>query len=210
MDSRFVAFVAVTALLIIIPGPDMALVTRSAIRVGRRGASATAFGVGIGSVAWGLASALGVAVLLERSALAFMTLKLIGAAYLVWLGVRALLTHAESGSSQDGDSGRTAVEQTRVSASFLQGVIGNLLNPKAGVIFVTVFPQFIRAGDSPWRGVLMLIAYEVMILAWLHLYGSLIARSARGATARWARALINRIAGVVLIGLGARVALETR
>lgn len=81
-DARFGSYLLVSALLIVAPGPDMALVTRNALSTGRRAASFTAFGTGIGILGWALAAAIGVATLLERSALAFMAIKLVGAAYL--------------------------------------------------------------------------------------------------------------------------------
>ena len=206
MDSRFAAFAAFATLLIVTPGPDMALVTRNAIRSGPTAARATAFGIGAGSIAWGLASVLGVAVLLEKSAAAFTTLKLVGALYLIWLGVRALRRHDDSGAAPDGVTG----EDPHARRSFLQGVLGNLLNPKAGVIFVTVFPQFIQAGDSAWRLLAMLATYELVILMWLNMYGTLIARSARGEAGRRFRTAIAKVTGLVLIGLGARIAFEQR
>ena len=80
LDTRFATYLVVSALLIVTPGPDMALVTRNALAVGRRAASFTALGVGVGSLGWAVASAIGVGVLLERSVIAFTLLKLAGAA----------------------------------------------------------------------------------------------------------------------------------
>ena len=207
MDGRFAAFVAVSALLIVTPGPDMALVTRNAIRFGQRAASLTALGVSLGILVWGVASVLGVAILLQRSAVAFTILKLAGAAYLIWLGVRAL----RHGGHAMPETGAEPASQTMPArTSLLQGLLGNLLNPKAGVIFVTVIPQFVRPGDAPPRLGAMLAVFEVIILVWLNLYGFLVVRSARGRAGRRIRAVINRVTGLVLIGLGARVALEQR
>lgn len=195
MDARFGAFVALAALLIVIPGPDMALVTRNAVRHGRRAAGLTAYGVAIGSAGWGAASVLGVAVVLESSAVAFAALKLVGAAYLCLLGLLTLF-----GGGRD-----PAPAATRRGGPFLlQGALGNLLNPKAGVIFLTVFPQFIRPGDGAVRLLLMLAAYEVILVAWLNLYSLALLRGLRGR----AGAYLKRASGLVLIGLGVRLASE--
>jgi threonine/homoserine/homoserine lactone efflux protein len=203
VDERFVAYLAVMALLIFTPGPDTALVIRNALGSGARAATATAFGIGLGSLGWALASLLGLAVLLQTSVTAFTVLKLAGAAYLAYLGILTLLAgrRRPGAASTRRLDGRTA---------FQQGFLGNLLNPKAAAIFVTVLPQFIEAGDSPLRLVLMLAAYEAILLPWLWLYGQVVSRAGQSRFGTRVREWLNRLAGVVLIGLGARLAFERR
>ncbi len=203
MDARFAAYIAVMALLILTPGPDTALVIRNALGSGARAATATAFGIGLGSLVWALASLLGIAVVLETSATAFTVVKLAGAAYLAYLGIRTLLARRRS-----AEAASTARLDDRTA--FQQGVLGNLLNPKAAVIFVTLLPQFIEPGDSLLRLVLMLIAFEAMLLSWLSLYGKLISRAGRSRAGAHVREWLNRVTGIVLIGLGARLAFERR
>ena len=210
IDARFAAYLAVSALLIITPGPDMALVTRNVFSSGRRAASFTALGVGIGSVGWALASAVGIGILLEQSVIAFSLLKLAGAAYLGYLGVRSLLggfrgRREAAATTPDRESPRLSDR-----AALRQGILGNLLNPKAGVIFVSILPQFIRPGDSPIRLVLMLIAFEAMILVWLNLYGYLLSRAGQTRAGFRVRRIVERVTGVVLLGLGARLVVERR
>src|SRR5690242_21280060 len=90
-DARFGAYLAVAALLIMTPGPDTALVTRHALFAGRRAAFFTTLGIGMGSIVWALASVLGIAALLEGSAVAFTIWKFAGAAYLGYIGLRSLI-----------------------------------------------------------------------------------------------------------------------
>jgi threonine/homoserine/homoserine lactone efflux protein len=187
------------------PGPDMALVTRNALRSGAAGVSWTAAGVAGGSLIWGVASVLGLAVLLEQSAVSFTVLKLAGAAYLIILGIRSLNNRQEPG---DRSAPETPARRPRGRGLFIQGLFGNLLNPKAGVIFITVIPQFVRSGDSPVRLFLMLGVYELVLVGWLCLYGRLITRTTQLRAGRRIRRALNRTTGVVLIALGARVALE--
>ena len=203
MDARFAAYLVVMALLIFTPGPDTALVIRNALGSGARAASATAFGIGLGSLVWALASMLGVAVLLQTSATAFTVLKLAGAAYLAYLGIRTLLAGHRSGA-------QTPAPQLEDRAAFRQGVLGNLLNPKAAAIFVTVLPQFIQPGDSPLRLALMIAAYEAILIPWLSLYGVVVSRAGRTRAGTRLREWMNRVTGVVLIGLGVRLAFERR
>jgi threonine/homoserine/homoserine lactone efflux protein len=90
----------------------------------------------------------------------------------------------------------------------LQGLLNNLLNPKAGLIFVSVFPQFVRPGDSPLRLLLMLAAYEAVLLVWLNLYGFAIARGLAGPRRARLQLWFRRLAGVALVGVGVRLAAE--
>jgi threonine/homoserine/homoserine lactone efflux protein len=203
LDARFAAYVVVMALLIFTPGPDTALVIRNALGSGARAATATAFGIGLGSLVWALASLLGVALLLQTSATAFTVLKLAGAAYLAYLGIRTLLAGRRS------DPAAAAVPLGD-RAAFQQGVLGNLLNPKAAAIFVTVLPQFITAGDSPLRLLLMIAAYEAILIPWLSLYGKVVSRVGQSRAGTQVREWLNRVTGVVLIGLGVRLAFERR
>ncbi len=203
LDARFAAFVAVSALLIVTPGPDMALVTRNALRGGTRLAALTGLGVGAGTAAWAAASVLGLAVVLEGSLVAFTLMKLAGATYLLYLGVRTLLRRPVQPAS--------GVRVRRASGSaFAQGMLNNLLNPKAAVIFVTVLPQFVRPGDSRLRLLLMLLCWELMLVAWLALYGHLVTRTGRSRAGRRVAMAIERLTGFVLIGLGLRLAFERR
>src|SRR5712692_742317 len=158
-DARFAAYLAVAALLIMTPGPDTALVTRNALLAGRRAASFTTLGIGAGSIIWALASVLGLAVLLEGSVVAFTVWKFIGAAYLGYLGLRSLI--ASFRGNKQATVTTPAPQETQLSkwVAFRQGLLNNLFNPKAGAIFATALPQFIRPGDAPLRLLLMLFAY---------------------------------------------------
>jgi RhtB (resistance to homoserine/threonine) family protein len=201
VDARLLAYFAVSTLLIVTPGPDTALVVRNALRSGPRAASLTALGVAAGSAVWALASILGLAAILEASVVAFTVLKLVGAAYLCYLGLRSLLGRGVAHVTPGRSSHRTP---------FAQGVLNNLLNPKAAVIFVAVMPQFIEAGDPPVRFVLMLAGYEAIMLVWLNLYAVVLGRVGRTAAGARVRRGFDRAVGVVLIGLGLRLAFEER
>lgn len=197
-----------SGLLIVAPGPDMALVARNALRSGWGCACATALGVGAGILGWGVASVLGIAALLAQSATAFAAVKLGGAAYLLYLGwhsLRAGLAPPTGGE----DRVPTALPGQR-RAAFMQGLVGNLLNPKAAVIFVTVVPQFIKHGDSALRLGMMLLAFELMLIAWLALYGYLLCRAGESRLGRRIRRAMQAASGLVLMGFAVRVATERR
>ncbi|GIW04878.1 MAG: lysine transporter LysE [Thermomicrobiales bacterium] len=208
LDARFASFLAVSALLIVTPGPDMALVTRNALIGGRRAGAMTAVGVGLGILGWAMAATFGIAGLLNRSAVAFHSLKLAGAAYLMVLGIRSLRGAARTASAPDYRPGHQ--QGMGAGAALRQGTLGNLLNPKAGVIFLSIVPQFVAPGDAPVRLLAMLIAFEAMIVGWLVCYGSVVSSLGRSRLGTTAQRALERLTGVVLIWLGVRLATERR
>lgn len=209
MDGRFLAFVTVSALLIMAPGPDMALVARNALRGGWSNAWPTALGVGAGTIGWGMAAVLGVAALLAASATAFTAVKLAGALYLLYLGLHSLRAGLTR-SSEVATNGLASPSTPRRRVAFQQGILGNLLNPKAAVIFVTVIPQFIRHGDPAIRLALMLLVFEVMIVGWLSLYGYLLSRAGESRFGMKLRRALQTVSGFVLMAFAVRLATERR
>ena len=153
MDARFLTFLGVAALLTILPGADMAVVTRAALVQGRRAALLTTLGVNTGVLTWAVASALGLAALLNASATAFTAVKLAGALYLVWLGVQAILqARRPAAAAQPGTPAGQAL-RVRPWPAYRQGLLTNLLNPKVGVFYTTFLPQFIGPHDPVLRPV---------------------------------------------------------
>jgi threonine/homoserine/homoserine lactone efflux protein len=209
-DARFAAWIAVAVVLIVTPGPDTALIIRNALRAGTRAASFSGFGIGAGSMVWAAASVLGVGVLIESSALAFTVFKFAGAAYLAYLGLRSLI--GSFCSPREPAAGDPPVSPTRLedSSAFGQGLLNNLLNPKAGVIFVTVMPQFIEPQDSVVRLLLMVLCYEAIVVAWLCMYAYVLSRAGRSRMAARIRQRLERVTGIVMIGLAGRLAFERR
>jgi threonine/homoserine/homoserine lactone efflux protein len=184
----------------------MALVARNAVKGGYPAARSTAFGVGAGILLWGVFSAVGLAAALAASAMVFAGVKLAGAAVLVVLGVRSLWAAVRTGD-MTSEAGRPA--RGGVWATFVQGLVGNLLNPKAGAIFVAVVPQFVQPTDAPARLAAMTGAFVLMGTIWLNGYGFLVAKTATRFGPRIRRAL-DGLAGSVMVGLGVRLALGHR
>ena len=188
-------FLVVAVIVVVTPGVDMALVTKNALVHGRRAALATAFGVNVGIALWTLAAALGVAAVVRASAEAFDVVKFAGALYLVYLGIQSLRRQE-----------RAAVARRRVSP-FRQGLISNALNPKIAVFFTSLLPQF---GHSLPALLLLGALFNAIGIVWLTLYALAAARG-RGALQRpRVRAALDYVSGVVLVGLGVRLAFERR
>jgi threonine/homoserine/homoserine lactone efflux protein len=198
-------WLALSVLIIVTPGPDTALVVTNAFRGGARAALATVAGVATGTLAWSVGSAFGVAQLLERSQPAFTALKLAGAAYLVYLGLRALLQRTEPASTP-----RAPGPTLPARAGWRQGLVSNLTNAKTGLFFVTVLPQFLQPGDPPARLAAMVLVFEVVLVSWLSVYSVAVGRLGAGPLGARLRVWLSRLSGVVLVGLGARLAFERR
>jgi RhtB (resistance to homoserine/threonine) family protein len=209
MGTHFVVFLGVAAVLIVVPGPDMALVTKNAVIHGRRAALETAFGVGAGLAVWTVASALGVASLVRASATAFTAVKLLGAAYLIWLGVQALRSARHRWVRADENASERFVLGTR--AGFRQGLLSNLGNPKIAAFFTSLLPQFIGSGRAVLVPFLLLGGmFVLMTLAWLSAYALVAVRASTVLRRPRVKATLDRLTGVVLIGLGVRLATEHR
>ena len=195
------SFVPVAALLTLVPGAATVLVIRRAALSGRRAAFATTVGNEIGVLVWAVSAGLGLAAVVAASATLFNVIKLLGAAVLIVLGLRALLrgldVTAPSAAAQD----RSALRA---------GVLTSLANPKLAVFYVALFPQFVPRGDSILlascaMGVLLVL----LDLIWYSALAALVARAAERFVARWLRRA-ERLCGTVLVGLGVRLALEQR
>jgi RhtB (resistance to homoserine/threonine) family protein len=203
-------FVGISLLVIIAPGPDTVLVTKNALLHGRDAALGTSLGVNTGLLIWTIAAAFGVAAVVRESAVAFTILKLVGAAYLVWLGVQAL--YAARRHAQDAPV-VAAVPGRRVGAllGFRQGLLSDLANPKIAVFFTSLLPQFVSPGEPVLLPFLLLGGLFVSItLVWLCTYALVAVRIASVLARPRVKAALDRLTGVVLIGLGIRVAFERR
>jgi threonine/homoserine/homoserine lactone efflux protein len=185
-------------------------VTRNALLAGRRAGAFTIFGVSVGLVVWTLHAAAGVAALLRASEPAFVALKVVGAAYLVFIGVQALWA-AFRGVGPRIELGVPRAQRLRSRLAFRQGLVCNLGNPKVAIFFTSFLPQFAR-GDHPSFAALLLLAlcFCAIGLSWLSLYNLAIARVGDFLRRPRVRRVVEGVTGVVLMGFGARLALEHR
>ena len=216
MDHRLLAFLGIAAILIITPGVDMALVTKNALRHGRNTAVVTALGVNAGLLIWTIAAALGVAGVLRASATAFTVLKLLGAGYLIFLGIQALWLSFHGNSEAERDSVATRVAHATlhplpVRRAFRQGLLSNLFNPKIAVFFTSFLPQFIAPTDSVLgKSLLLGVIFTAMTVAWLTSYAAFASKAGDLLRRPQIKAAIDRLTACVLIAFGLRLATERR
>lgn len=201
MEAQFWAFAGLAAVLTITPGADTALVLRNTLAGGRVAGIATVLGISAGCLVHALASALGLSWILAQSAAAFDAVRIAGAMYLVYLGVRSFRTPDSGAAAPPPSAARPA----------LNGLITNLLNPKVSLFYLTLLPQFISPQGSALRqAVLLASVHIVMGLAWLSLIASF-AGGMRGLlSSSVLRRRLEQATGVLMIGLGLRLAMERR
>jgi len=204
-DAACVAFLQLAAMS---PGPDFAIVTRNAMISGRRAGMACGAGIAVGVFAWAVVTALGIAGLLAASAMAFTAVKLIGAGYLVLLGIRALLAarRGDYDGNNDGVPHIPGARATGTLAAFRQGLVTNLLNPKVAVFFVALLPQFLPASATALDHLLLAVVAAGVTLTWFTVLAGVVSALRRLLTANRVRRTIDAVMGTLLVGLGIRIA----
>jgi threonine/homoserine/homoserine lactone efflux protein len=187
------SYFGVSAIVIVTPGQDTALTIRNTLGGGRRDGVLTAAGVATGQVVWAVATSAGLAALLVASEPAFRALRWIGAAYLVYLGLQALLRALRRAAARPLPAARRR--------PFRQGLLSNLGNPKMAVFFSSLLPQFAHS----FPGLLALgLVFAGMTLAWL----SVVARVGNVLRRPRVRRFVDAVVGVVLVAFGVRLATE--
>ena len=207
IPQALAGFALLTAVHTIIPGLDTALVLRSSLTQGRRHAYATAFGICSGAFVWGAAAAVGASALLAASEFGFTVLKLAGAAYLLYLGVSMIVKtflkrHAAAETARPSGS---------LWAAFGRGALSNLLNPKVGVFYIAVIPQFIPDGVAPLpMGLALGLVHVVESMVWFTaiIFATQFAR--RWLSSPRSARIIDRVTGGILVGFGVTLAIEAR
>ncbi|MFG2830773.1 LysE family translocator [Streptomyces sp. NPDC048434] len=193
----------VLALLTVVPGPDMAVVTKRAIASGRAEALRTAAGITTGLLVWGVFTVVGLAAILAASAQAYFVVKILGAAYLVLLGLQALWQSRRSAPRT------AALTATGPGRAYLTGLTTNVLNPKIAVFYTGLLPTLTPHGLPTAAGMgLLVLLHAMLTLTWLGAYAYLVSRARSFFERPRVRRLLDRVTGGVLIGFGVRVAAE--
>jgi threonine/homoserine/homoserine lactone efflux protein len=207
LDADTLAFVGIAAIVVVTPGPDMVLVTAHALGRGRRSALLAALGVNTGILVHASGAAVGISAVLAASSLAFTAVKLVGGAFLVFLGARALL-----GSIRGPERSLVAepMPSMRIGASpYWQGFWSNVLNPKVALLFLSLLPQFVEQGDPVLAKTLLLSGlFLAMGIGWLLAYAALVSRIAGVFRSARLRRRLEGITGAILVALGLRIAVQ--
>lgn len=204
-----VAFLGISALVIATPGQDTVLTIRNALLGGRIGGTFTAVGVALGQAAWTIAASAGVTAVLLASEPAFAAVRLAGSAFLVYLGVQALIAAIRGGTAHRVNAEN--VKRLTPAAALRQGLVSNLGNPKMAVFFTSLLPQFVPSGPAAFLNMLGLgLVFCAMTLGWLSAYVLAVSRAGDVLGRPTVRRAIDGVAGTVLIAFGLRLASQQR
>ncbi|AZL10165.1 MAG: LysE family translocator [Brevibacterium aurantiacum] len=210
MDShQLLAWALVAVIGAATPGIDLMIVLRSTILQGRRAGFAAVIGVELGHAVWAVASLLGLTALLAASTLAYDVVRIAGACYLVWLGCTAIWKSLPRNRSTAAEP--EALPAQSAGSAVRNGMTSNLLNPKVGVFYISILPQFLPTVPSAAGWGVLLVAIALTIGTVWHAAVVLLATRARGILTRErVKIWLDRTSAAVMIALGVRLATEAR
>jgi len=209
LPSQLIPFLGVVGVITLMPGPDTALVVRNVLRHDLKAGLATALGSCVGLLVWGVAAAVGISALFKLSTVSFLVLRYAGAAYLCYLGVRLLWRAKMDRGVVLGCSEKSARPETRKSV-FAQGLLTDLLNPKAATFFSALLPQFISPPRDPVFSTTLLFAGLAAAAALLGLacYATVAYRARAILARRRALRLLDAITGGAFVAIAGRLAFK--
>ncbi|WP_410670700.1 LysE family translocator [Amycolatopsis sp. cmx-4-68] len=200
--GTYSAYVLFVVLVLIVPGPDTALVLKNSLVGGRRGGVLTALGIGAGNLVQGVAAGLGLSALIVRSEPLFLTLRWAGAAYLGYLGVKALI------AAKRGDYPALDEAKPGGGRRWREGFLGNLTNPKVLVFYLSMLPQFLTSGSTLAEALVLAATVGVLATLWQLVIVAGVHRVRGWLQRRRVRRVMDGATGTALLGFGAALALE--
>jgi threonine/homoserine/homoserine lactone efflux protein len=210
MTQLILLFIVAAGLLTITPGVDTAMVLRTSTACGPRDGAAASLGICTGLLVWGMSAAFGLTALLAASEFAFDIVKWMGAAYLVYLGIK-LLVKPRTSMTMDTAAVVSPAKGRGNNGAYYRGFLSNILNPKVGVFYVTFLPQLIPHGMNVAGFSLLLASIHVVItLVWFALLIALTVPLGRFLTKPRVVRNLDRLTGCVFVGFGVKLAVAKR
>lgn len=212
IDHQVLAFTGIAAILTVTPGADTLLVIRSVLARGVHAGLLTTLGICSGLFFHATLSALGLSLILVRSATVFEIVKLLGACYLIYLGGQSLWRAVRRDGSKLAHHDEMLTRQKKEWwQSFFEGLLTNVLNPKVAIFYLAFLPQFISPGDAALAKSLLLAGIHFMLgIIWLSLVTMFLGRMRQLLTRPRVQRAIEATTGAVLVAFGARLAIERR
>lgn len=201
------AFIAVATLLVISPGPNGFLIAKTVPLSGHRAGLINIAGFVAAFYVHGTLSIFGISILLVQSANAFFVFKMLGAAYLIWLGIKALRNAIRQPAAQSTLAEEPLQKPVSMKGAFYEGFLTNILNPKVSVFYLAAFPQFMPADGSALSAYSLVTAHSLVNVLWFSAMVFTLSRIKSATNNPIFKVWLNSITGVVFIGFGAKLAL---
>lgn len=205
--NNLITFISVATLLVISPGPNGFLIAKTVPVSGQKAGFANVGGFIAAFYVHGSLSIFGISILLVQSAMAFTIFKMLGAAYLIWIGIKALSSVFNQTVVPSSKEPVAKVSKVSVRSAFLEGFVTNVLNPKVSMFYLAAFPQFISLEGSALSAYALVTAHSVVNLIWFSFMVLALSRLKSAANNPKFKAWLNSITGIVFIGFGAKLAL---
>lgn len=205
--NNIITFLAVATLLVISPGPNGFLIAKTVPLSGQKAGLANIWGFVAAFYVHGTLSIFGISVLLVQSAQAFFVFKMLGAAYLIWIGIKALIGAFNVNNTKLPDSDRENVKPVSIRSAFSEGFLTNALNPKVSMFYLAAFPQFISINESAINAYALVTVHSMVNFIWFSTMVFMLSRIKNATNNARFKRWLNSITGVVFIGFGTKLAL---
>ncbi|WP_051294792.1 LysE family translocator [Maridesulfovibrio bastinii] len=210
MDALTLSFIPIAAILTITPGPDTMLVVNSTLTRSTSAGLATVAGINSGLLVHAIASATGLSLILMKSATAFEIVKIAGALYIIWLGIKSLIKGFNKHDAiEEAQAGLNTVTPASRTSSFKEGFLTNVLNPKVAVFYLALLPQFILPGENIFTKSLLLMTIHFSLgIIWFSSVVFALGKMRSLISCSSFKKNLQKISGAVFIYLGFKMASE--
>ncbi|NOH71961.1 LysE family translocator [Vibrio pectenicida] len=205
--NNVLTFIAVATLLVVSPGPNGFLIAKTVPVSGKKAGFANIWGFVAAFYVHGTLSILGISVLLVQSSGAFFIFKMLGAAYLIWVGVKAIIGAFKKIESLPIYTQPSDHKNTSMRVAFFEGFLTNVLNPKVSIFYLAAFPQFLPANETAIGAYTLVTAHSIVNLLWFSLMVVMLSKFKRATNSSTFKVWLNSITGVVFIVFGSKLAL---
>ena len=203
-STQIISFIVMASLLVMSPGPNGILIAKTVPFSGKTAGFSNVAGFVVAFYLHGSLSILGISVLLTQSAQAFFIVKMLGATYLCWVGIKALLSAWYS--KDNTDAIKQIKSKSSLSKAFVEGFLTNALNPKVSMFYLAAFPQFISHAEAIESAFLLVFIHSVINLIWFSTMVLLFSKLRGVANNRTFQKIFKTVTGLIFIGFGAKLA----
>jgi len=205
--SNILTFIAVATLLVVSPGPNGFLIAKTVSVSGRKTGCANIWGFVAAFYVHGTLSIFGISVLLVQSAQAFLIFKMLGAAYLIWIGIKAIISAFKQSETSTENTHQSPSKKNSMRVAFFEGFLTNVLNPKVSMFYLAAFPQFMPESEAALSAYTLVTTHAIVNFLWFSMMIVILSKVKGVTNGAKFKVWLNLITGVVFIAFGSKLAL---